>query len=196
MAFTITTLSMFRHTRDFEKMHHVIIVECGFVNKLDSGVVNLAQIHEHMIQRFAGNPPTLLPHYHWWHFYKVRASAVWVIRNGHKVSPLLLGNYGYDARDPECRMATTPTTQYPSICNAVCHLFLCFGNGAATLRQISLENLVVGWAFEFLGTWKCDWGMGGLGIVPKRQCWDMASPRGGKWYVGVAIYVRTNDRVF
>jgi hypothetical protein len=80
-----------------------------------------------------------------------RASALWVICNGTrgKSSPpwkLWLKMQP----NPRHRMATTPTTQYPFICNALYQIFLCFGNGIAILQGIALENLVMG-----MSTWIC-----------------------------------------
>lgn len=53
MPFTITALSLFCQTRELEKTHHLVVVEYGCMNKFVSGVVNLAQIIEHIIQMFA-----------------------------------------------------------------------------------------------------------------------------------------------
>ena len=78
--------------------------------------------------------------------------------------------------NPRYGMVVIPTTWYPSICNALSHLFMCSGNGAAILLQIALENRVVGWACGFVRTKFFDQGLGRLGIVPKQQNMDMASP--------------------
>lgn len=53
MPFTVTALSLFCQTRELEKTHHLVVVEYGCMNKFVSGVVNLAQIIEHIIQMFA-----------------------------------------------------------------------------------------------------------------------------------------------
>ena len=61
MAITITTLSLFYHTHKLEKIqHHLIVVECWWMNKFVGGIVNLAQIHENIVQMF-GKKSTLLP---------------------------------------------------------------------------------------------------------------------------------------
>ena len=86
-AFTIITLSLFRHTRDIKKTHHLVVAKNGYVSKVVSGIVNLAQIHEHKIQMFAGNPPTPL-------YYKIRQVHCGLSAMGHEVSPLLLGDCG------------------------------------------------------------------------------------------------------
>ena len=47
-------------------------------------------------------------------------------------------------------MASTPTTLYPSTCNALSHLFLCSNNSVVVLRQMNLENMVVGEHLDLL----------------------------------------------
>ena len=97
MTFTTIALSLFRNTRKFQKMHHLVILICGCINRLIGGVVILPQIPKHILQFFVGNSLTPLPHCHWCHFCKIKASALSIICHGHEVSPLLLGEYGYDA---------------------------------------------------------------------------------------------------
>ena len=48
MAITNVALSLFHRTNELEKTHHLVIIECGYVNKLVSGIVNLALMHEHI----------------------------------------------------------------------------------------------------------------------------------------------------
>lgn len=62
----------------------------------------------------------------------------------------------------------------PFVCNALSHLFLCSSSDTNELRRIAFENHVLGWTLGFAKTWKCDWGMGRLGIVPKQRRGDMA----------------------
>jgi len=65
MAFTITPLKLFRYTCELEKMHHLIVTNCGCMNKVVvGGGVNLVQILEHKIQMFVGNRLAPLPHCH------------------------------------------------------------------------------------------------------------------------------------
>ena len=170
MAFTITTLSLFRDTRELENIHQLVIAECECVNKLVIGVVNFTQTPKHIVQMFARNP---LSHCHAWHFCEVKASALWVVYNGHQVSPLLLGDYGYDAT--KSREWDGKHFHHIFICSTFSHLFLCSDNGATILQKIALENCVVGWACGFAKTRKCDRVMGGLGIVPKWWCGERAS---------------------
>ena len=54
-------LSLVHHTRMLKKNHHLIVVECGCMNEFGGGILNLAQIHENVVQVFAWYPLTLLP---------------------------------------------------------------------------------------------------------------------------------------
>lgn len=55
------------------------------------------------------------------------------------------------------------------------HLFISSGDNATILQWIAFKNHVVGWAFGFGETQKCNWGMGRLDILPKRWHGDKAS---------------------
>jgi hypothetical protein len=94
MAFTNIALSLFHHTPELEKTHHLVVTECGCVNKLVDGVVNLVQIPNTNVCRITIDPSSSLP---LMTFCKVRASALWAICNWHKISPILLGDYDYCA---------------------------------------------------------------------------------------------------
>jgi hypothetical protein len=64
MAITVTALSLFRHTCELKTLHHFIVVECGCMDEFVDGIVNLAQILENVVQMFARNLLTPLPHCH------------------------------------------------------------------------------------------------------------------------------------
>ena len=103
-----------------------------------------------MIEIFAGNPPTPLPHYHWWHLYKDKASALCVMCNGTQVKsfpPWRLWLWCNWLQGMRWQPRSTPTTQYPFLCNALYQIFLCSSNGIAILQGIALKTL---WQGEHL----------------------------------------------
>ena len=53
MLVTIMALSLFYHTHKLKKRHHLIVDKCGCMNKFVGGIVNLAQIHEYIVQMLA-----------------------------------------------------------------------------------------------------------------------------------------------
>ena len=53
MPFTPMLLHLFCNTRKLKKSHHLIVAKCRCMNELVSGIVNLAQIPEHVIQVLA-----------------------------------------------------------------------------------------------------------------------------------------------
>ena len=53
-----STLSMFYHTRELKKIHHLIVVECACVGEFIGSIFNLAQIFANVMQMLACN---LLP---------------------------------------------------------------------------------------------------------------------------------------
>lgn len=52
MAFIIIALSLFHDTHELEKTQHLVVANCGCVNKLVGDIVNLAQIPKHIVQMF------------------------------------------------------------------------------------------------------------------------------------------------
>ena len=76
---------------------------------------------------------------------------------------------------PGYGMRVTPTTWYPSMCNALSHLFLCSDNGVAMFHRNALENHVFGCTPRFGGTRKCERGMERFVIVLNRRRADNAS---------------------
>lgn len=44
MPVNFIPLSFFCHTRELKKTHHLVVVECGLLNQIVGGMVNLAQI--------------------------------------------------------------------------------------------------------------------------------------------------------
>ena len=95
MPFTPMPLRLF--CNPCKKTHSLIVAKCWCMNEFVSGIINPAQILEHVIQVLAWNPLTPLSHCQIQHICKVRANALRDIYNGDKVRLLLFGNYGYDA---------------------------------------------------------------------------------------------------
>ena len=48
-----TTLSLLYDIHELNKMHHLVVAECGCETILVGGIVNLVQIPKHIVQIFA-----------------------------------------------------------------------------------------------------------------------------------------------
>jgi hypothetical protein len=52
MAFTITPLSLFRYTCELEKTHHLIVTNCGCMNKLKLLLVVVSTLYKYLNTKY------------------------------------------------------------------------------------------------------------------------------------------------
>lgn len=60
MPITFNNLSLFCHTHKVDKIHHLVIVECGCMNEFVGDIVNLAKTLENIVQMLVEYPLSIL----------------------------------------------------------------------------------------------------------------------------------------